>query len=90
MEDNLTRWSIPFLDSARVTEGRRAEPLPGKWALIVLNQPFSRELLDILWHACRNKTFPQSFSHLFVGSYRVFADGGSNRIYDKVEEKWKE
>jgi len=75
MEDNLTRWSIPFLDSARVTEGQRAEPLPGKWALIVLNQPFSRELLDILWHAC---------------SYRVFADGGSNRIYDKVEGNWKD
>lgn len=25
-----------------------------------------------------------------LGSYRVFADGGSNRVYDILGEDWKE
>ncbi|PVF93190.1 thiamine pyrophosphokinase [Serendipita vermifera] len=67
-------WEVPFTGAQRILDGTKAKPLPGQWALIVLNQPFSRQLLDILWHAC---------------TYRIFADGGSNRARDALGESWK-
>ncbi|KAG5638904.1 hypothetical protein H0H81_008965 [Sphagnurus paluster] len=38
-------------------------------ALIILNQPFSRPLLDRLWNSC---------------SWRCCADGGANRLYETL------
>lgn len=53
MDSSLSRsWILPFLDSARIEQGKQAKPLDGNWALIVLNQPTSRDLLDVIWHAC--------------------------------------
>lgn len=71
---NSRHWRVPFLQASRVLEGRNAHPLSGRWALIVLNQPFSRKLFDILWNACE---------------WRVFADGGSNRVRDLLGNEWK-
>jgi len=39
------------------------------WALIILNQPLSRRLLDVLWSSC---------------VWRACADGGANRLYDSL------
>jgi hypothetical protein len=53
MDSHSSRnWTLPFLQSSRVLDREKARPLEGRWALIVLNQPFSRELFDLLWYAC--------------------------------------
>ncbi|KAG6810486.1 hypothetical protein H0H92_011666 [Tricholoma furcatifolium] len=40
-------------------------------SLIILNQPFSRELLNRVWNSC---------------SWRLCADGGANRLYDTFSD----
>lgn len=45
-------WDIPFMDLFRILN-KETVPLKGRWALVVLNQPFSRDLFDLLWHACK-------------------------------------
>ncbi|KAG8759951.1 hypothetical protein FRC14_004504 [Serendipita sp. 396] len=69
------QWNLPFLQSSRILQGDRAPTLGGHWALVVLNQSFSRELFDAVWYACE---------------WRVFADGGSNRVFDLVGERWQD
>ncbi|KAF8332638.1 thiamine pyrophosphokinase [Cantharellus anzutake] len=57
-------WSVPFLSEAGTTlDSTSSTP----WALIILNQPFSKTLLDILWPKC---------------AWKACADGGANRLYD--------
>jgi len=70
-------WTLPFLDSTfnptlpqEVPNGFRESP----WALIILNQPFHRNLFERLWHFC---------------NWRGFADGGSNHVYDVVHDDWQ-
>ncbi|TFK47390.1 thiamine pyrophosphokinase [Heliocybe sulcata] len=58
----MSQWTLPFLDPPS-----RAGAPKGKYALIILNQPFSFPLLSRVWNACR---------------WRCCADGGSNRLYD--------
>jgi hypothetical protein len=55
----LVSWSLPFLEQQSLSSK--------KYALIILNQPFSTEILRRLW---KN-------SH-----WRCCADGGANRLHD--------
>ncbi|KAH9838419.1 thiamine pyrophosphokinase [Rhodofomes roseus] len=58
-------WSLPFFDpSPHLAVDRR-------YALIILNQPFSFPLLRRLWNAC---------------SWRCCADGGGNRLHDLLKD----
>ncbi|OCB88768.1 Thiamin pyrophosphokinase [Sanghuangporus baumii] len=63
---SVRQWSTPFLQpvSSKTTanEERRA--------LIILNQPFSAELLKRVWHACK---------------WHACADGGANRLWDVLQ-----
>ena len=59
-----TEWSLPFLD-------RPAEQHARKYALLVLNQPFSLPLLQTLWASTH---------------WRCCADGGANRLHDVLTE----
>ena len=60
----IFHWSTPFF---KLTSG----DIPGQdCALIILNQPFGVELLNILWNNCR---------------WHCCADGGANRLYDAFE-----
>ncbi|KAI5981442.1 thiamine pyrophosphokinase Thi80 [Pisolithus marmoratus] len=58
----ITDWHLSFLNSSAP---------PATRGLIILNQPFSRNLLDILWKAC---------------SWHCCADGGANRLYDLLPD----
>ncbi|KAF9516921.1 hypothetical protein BS47DRAFT_1291536 [Hydnum rufescens UP504] len=60
-------WTVPFLSDVG------GECNPGPWALVILNQSFSRELLDRVWPFC---------------SWRACADGGANYLYDVVGENF--
>ncbi|KAH7884514.1 thiamine pyrophosphokinase [Phlebopus sp. FC_14] len=60
----VTDWEVTFLNPLSTTA-----TVPR--ALIILNQPFSRNLLDTLWSAC---------------SWRCCADGGGNRLFDLLEQ----
>lgn len=53
-------WSLPFLETHTHDHSR-------KHALIILNQPFSRELLQALWRSSQ---------------WHCCADGGANRLHD--------
>ncbi|KDQ55872.1 hypothetical protein JAAARDRAFT_331949 [Jaapia argillacea MUCL 33604] len=57
------QWSTTFL------QPQPTDPTT-KFALIILNQPFSFPLLDRLWNSCE---------------WRCCADGGANRLYDSFE-----
>ena len=57
-------WSLPFLDGPSHENGR-------KYALIILNQPFSLPLLQKLWQSTH---------------WRCCADGGANRLHDVLSE----
>ncbi|GJE96603.1 thiamin pyrophosphokinase [Phanerochaete sordida] len=59
-----TEWSLPFLEPP-------AEQNARKYALLILNQPFSLPLLQKLW----------SSTH-----WRCCADGGANRLHDVLAE----
>jgi hypothetical protein len=85
------KWSLPFLQSSRILARGKARPLSGRWALIVLNQPFSRELFELCWHACELPNFFRTGYLISVtkGQWRVFADGGSNRVFDLLGGDWK-
>ncbi|KAH7106108.1 thiamine pyrophosphokinase [Auriculariales sp. MPI-PUGE-AT-0066] len=60
MANAATSWTVPFLgpDGAATAESR---------ALIIINQPFSYDLLSKLWSNV---------------SWRACADGGANRLHD--------
>ncbi|KAJ3552087.1 hypothetical protein NM688_g4345 [Phlebia brevispora] len=59
-------WNLPFLEPHSV----RAQLLnPRKYALIILNQPFTFNLLKQLWDA---------------SSWKCCADGGANRLHDTL------
>ncbi|KZT25563.1 Thiamin pyrophosphokinase [Neolentinus lepideus HHB14362 ss-1] len=58
----MSHWNLPFLDSLS-----NISTTEGKYALIILNQPFSFPLLSRIWKACQ---------------WRCCADGGTNRLYD--------
>lgn len=60
----ISHWSTPFI---KLTSIDIPEP---DCALIILNQPFSIELLNILWNNSR---------------WHCCADGGANRLYDVFE-----
>lgn len=62
-----TSWDFNFLVNSSDNDLTSATK---KRALIVLNQPFSRELLNRVWGACQ---------------WRACADGGANRLYDLLE-----
>ncbi|KAH0585417.1 hypothetical protein H2248_008658 [Termitomyces sp. 'cryptogamus'] len=53
-------WNVHFLQ-------KQDAQLETPHALIILNQPFSLELLDRIWNSC---------------IWRACADGGANRLYD--------
>ncbi|PCH42259.1 thiamine pyrophosphokinase [Wolfiporia cocos MD-104 SS10] len=57
-------WTIPFLEPPSTYHAHDR-----KYALIILNQPFSRALLSRLWTA---------------GAWRCCADGGANRLHDAL------
>jgi len=57
---SVISWNVDFLQSPSKSRPR---------ALIILNQPFSRPLLDRLWNSC---------------SWRCCADGGANRLYETL------
>lgn len=48
------QWTIPFLSSSKYTArlGDIGVQDDTPWALVILNTPFSRELLDIAWMFC--------------------------------------
>lgn len=54
-------WDLPFLEPHSAEQA--------KYALIILNQPFSYTLLARLWDAA---------------AWRCCADGGANRLLDTV------
>lgn len=58
-------WNVHFLQ-------KQDAPSEDARALIILNQPFSRELLIRVWNAC---------------IWRACADGGANRLYDLFDDK---
>ena len=60
----LKRWAVQFLSKNSLQEASQRR------ALIILNQPFSQELLYRVWNACQ---------------WRCCADGGANRLYDALE-----
>lgn len=50
---STTRWSIPFLESSEFRERLGEEGVTtAPWALVILNTPVSRELLDLAWNFC--------------------------------------
>jgi len=55
------KWAPSFLDESNTSSSSN------KYALILLNQPFSLGLLWKLWK---------------VSSWKACADGGANRLYD--------
>ncbi|KIK17628.1 hypothetical protein PISMIDRAFT_685071 [Pisolithus microcarpus 441] len=61
-----TDWDLSFLNPST-----SAAP-PVARGLIILNQPFSRSLLDGLWKAC---------------SWHCCADGGANRLFDLLPDE---
>ncbi|XP_006459372.1 hypothetical protein AGABI2DRAFT_201549 [Agaricus bisporus var. bisporus H97] len=61
----MTSWNIDFLKPLDANE--EAE---GEFALVILNQPFSFELLDRVWRSAK---------------WRCCADGGANRLYDVLK-----
>lgn len=48
------QWDVPFLSSAQFRAQTNAsnELEQSPWALIILNTPFSRELLSLVWNFC--------------------------------------
>ncbi|KAI6043861.1 thiamine pyrophosphokinase [Pisolithus marmoratus] len=62
MMASVAYWHLSFLNSSAP---------PATRGLIILNQPLSRNLLDILWKAC---------------SWHYCADGGANRLYDLLPD----
>ena len=61
----VTDWDVAFLNPSMVG-------VPDtKRGLIILNQPFSLKLLELLWSTC---------------SWRCCADGGANRLFDLLRE----
>lgn len=64
-------WNLPFLDPLPP----QSQPNARKYALIILNQPFSYPLLRKLWLAA---------------SWRCCADGGTNRLYDALTADLRE
>jgi thiamine pyrophosphokinase len=55
-------WNVRFLDG---------KPSDAKYALIILNQPFTKPLINRLWGATQ---------------WRCCADGGANRLYDTFQD----
>ena len=65
---SLTHWHLHFLGPDQRSRGDVSQARDGhKYALIILNQPFSRALLDVCWKA---------------SEWRSCADGGANRLHD--------
>lgn len=62
--DSKRFWKVPFVDTSRVLKAERGA-LAGRWALVVLNQPFSMELFDLVWHACESTLLPVCFHAKF-------------------------
>ncbi|EPQ51624.1 Thiamin pyrophosphokinase [Gloeophyllum trabeum ATCC 11539] len=60
----MSHWHLPFLTPVSEKDTAHAQ---GKYALIILNQPFSSSLLSRVWAAA---------------SWRCCADGGANRLFD--------
>ena len=61
----VTDWDVAFLNPSMVG-------IPDtKRGLIILNQPFSRNLLEMLWTTC---------------SWRCCADGGANHLFDLLKK----
>jgi thiamine pyrophosphokinase len=58
-----TQWSLPFFQARDKAGASRRT----RTALIILNQPFSKPLLQCLWHA---------------SDWHCCADGGANRLHD--------
>ncbi|KAI6044710.1 thiamine pyrophosphokinase [Pisolithus marmoratus] len=58
----VTDWNLSFLNPSAPPVAR---------GLIILNQPFSRNLLDMLWKA---------------SSWHCCADGGANRLFDLLPD----
>ena len=48
-----TQWTVPFLSDPIVDD----KGASGEWALVILNQPFSRELLKRVWSFCELPQF---------------------------------
>ena len=62
---SVTDWDVAFLNPSTVG-------VPDtKRALIVLNQPFSQNLLEMLWTTC---------------SWHCCADGGANHLFDLLSK----
>ncbi|KAI6140674.1 thiamine pyrophosphokinase [Pisolithus tinctorius] len=64
-QTGITEWDVSFLNPSIPSTP------PVARGLIILNQPFSRNLLDILWNAC---------------SWHCCADGGANRLFDLLQD----
>ena len=61
----VTDWDVAFLHPSTVC-------VPDtKRGLIILNQPFSQNLLEMLWTTC---------------SWHCCADGGANRLFDLLSK----
>lgn len=74
-------WDTRFLSPC---EGEQPNPA----ALIVLNQYFAPATLSRLWLKCES-VLPMLLAsdRKPLGQWRIFADGGSNRVYDAFSEK---
>ncbi|PAV16684.1 Thiamin pyrophosphokinase [Pyrrhoderma noxium] len=63
-------WSTPFLRSPHKENISHPSAQEERLALIILNQPFSEELLSRVWNSCH---------------WRACADGGANRLYNVLK-----
>ncbi|KAI6154861.1 thiamine pyrophosphokinase [Pisolithus tinctorius] len=64
-DPGITDWDVSFLNPSNL------DAPPVARGLIILNQPFSRDLLDTLWNVC---------------SWHCCADGGANRVFDLIPD----
>jgi thiamine pyrophosphokinase len=65
----ISNWTAGFLQY-KPSESLQPSNTEPKRALIILNQPFSLDLFHRLWTSCH---------------WRCCADGGANRLYDRLD-----